>query len=92
MELLFLLGSALVMLSLYLMLQLKSQGEQLQFENLILEMWKSELRLASETAKGLTRQLHSHLETVAAQEMEILKLSEKVSAQERELDSLRYKI
>jgi len=74
------------------MLQLRSQREQLQFENLILEMWKSELHLESEKAKGLTKQLYYHLETVAVQEMEILKLSEKVSAQERELDSLRYKI
>lgn len=47
---------------------------------------------AKETAKGLTKQLHSHSETVVVQELEILKLSEKVLAQERELDSLRYKI
>jgi hypothetical protein len=46
---------------------------------------------ATETAKGLTKQLHSRLETVVAQEMEILKLSEKVMAQERELESLRYR-
>jgi hypothetical protein len=31
-------------------------------------------------------------ELVALQEMEILKASEKVTAQERELDSLRYRI
>jgi hypothetical protein len=30
-------------------------------------------------------------ETVVAQEMEILKVQEKVTAQERELDSLRYR-
>jgi hypothetical protein len=53
---------------------------------------QSDLAQEKETAKGLTKQLHSHLETVAVQEMEILKLSEKVMAQERELDSLRYKI
>jgi uncharacterized protein Yka (UPF0111/DUF47 family) len=46
---------------------------------------------ATETAKGLTKQLHSRLETVVAQEMEILKVSEKVMALERELDLLRYR-
>lgn len=53
---------------------------------------ESDLAQEKATAKGLTSQLHHHLETVVAQEMEILKLSEKVTAQERELDSLRYKI
>lgn len=53
---------------------------------------QSDLAQETETVKGLTRQLHHHLETVVAQEMEILKLSEKVTAQERELDLLRYKI
>jgi hypothetical protein len=50
------------------------------------------LNQARETAKGLTKELHSRLETVVAQEMEILKVSEKVMAQERELESLRYRI
>ena len=50
------------------------------------------LNQARETAKGLTKQLHYHLETVAAQEMQILRVQEKVLAQEQELDSLRYRI
>ncbi len=49
------------------------------------EQWKSEYQ-------GLQSQLHHRSETVVAQELEILKLSEKVTAQERELDSLRYRI
>jgi hypothetical protein len=44
-----------------------------------------------EKEKALQLQLRSHLETVAVQEMEILKVQEKVLAQERELDSLRYR-
>ena len=51
-----------------------------------------ELAQEKEMAKGLTKQLHYHSETVVAQELEILKLSEKVLAQVRELESLRYRI
>ena len=57
-----------------------------------LSQLESELAQETETAKGLTRQLHSHSETVVVQEMQILKLEEKVTAQERELESLRYRI
>jgi hypothetical protein len=45
-----------------------------------------------EKEKALQSQLHYHEETVVAQEMELLKLQGKVLAQERELDSLRYRI
>jgi hypothetical protein len=45
-----------------------------------------------EKESELKKQLHSHSETVVAQEMEILRAQEKALAQERELDSLRYRI
>ena len=68
--------------------------QESQYQNRLkqsLSLLESELAQETETAKGLTRQLHSHLETVALQEMQILKLSEKVLAQERELELLRYR-
>jgi hypothetical protein len=43
-----------------------------------------------EKESALKSQLHHHSETVTAQELELLKLQEKVLVQERELDSLRY--
>lgn len=61
-------------------------------EQRYLNRLQSDLAQGRETEKALLSQLHSHSETVVAQEMQILKLEEKVTAQERELDSLRYKI
>ena len=79
MELKFLLGlvTALVLLSLFLLSQLRSQAQELQFESLILQMWKSELALESEKVRQLQSQ--------------ILKLEESVMAKEKELESLRYR-
>ena len=54
--------------------------------------WESTARKMLAEVARLRLQLHHHSETVVAQEMEILKLSEKVLAQERELESLRYRI
>jgi type VI protein secretion system component VasK len=53
---------------------------------------ESELVREKESAKDLLKQLNHHSETVVAQEMQILKLQEKVLAQDRELDELRYRI
>lgn len=49
------------------------------------EQWKSEYQ-------QLELKYQRAQETVVAQELEILKLSEKVTGQERELDLLRYRI
>jgi hypothetical protein len=69
----------------------RSLGKKLELYQVLAKKLESELAQEKETAKGLTKQLHSHLETVAVQEMEILKALEKVTAQERELDLLRYR-
>jgi hypothetical protein len=61
-------------------------------EQQYLNRLQSDLAQVSETEKALLSQLHSRSETVVVQEMQILKLEEKVLAQERELDLLRYKI
>ena len=61
--------------------------------------WVQESRYLNQVQESLLQkesvlqsQLLHHSETVTAQELEILKLQEKVSAQERELDALRYRI